>query len=766
MSISIKAQLQVPRVCKLLQQRAQISASRCSTLDARSILASKSPNAVHASRGQSLQARAAQKEAVKPKPAAKKEKQAGTELTWQPGTPEPLGPSLGPSQKGINFALYSEHASAVALEIYTEEDHSVHEIMLDPTQHKSGHVWHVLVDTLPPAGVLYAYKVQGQGGWETGGRWYNEDMLLDPYAPLISGRRCFGVRDEIEEFEEKQGSLFWGTFDFESPSFEWGSDYQRPNLAWQDLIVYEMPVRSFTADASSGVGAGKQGTFQGITEKIPHLVELGINAVELLPVFEYDELEFQRIPNPRDHMVNIWGYSHINFFAPMSRYAADGAGPAAAAKEFKEMVQQLHKAGIEVILDVVYNHTAEGGDDDPYVLSFRGIDNEVYYMLDAQNKSHLLNYSGCGNTTNANHPAVKQMIMDSCRRWVEEYHVDGFRFDLASCLCRDSNGTPLDVPPIIRDIAKDPVLSNVKLIAEPWDCGGLYQVGGFPNWDVWGEWNGKYRDDVRCFIKGDAGVKSAFATRISGSADLYHVNNRKPYQGINFIIAHDGFTLYDLVAYNGKHNDANGEQNRDGSNDNFSWNCGHEGETSDADVNALRQRQMRNLMLALMVSQGTPMVLMGDEYAQTRNGNNNWYGHDTKMTRFEWDQLESVRDTYFRFYSEMIKFRKAHPLLGRSDFLRPNDITWHEDNWDNSDSRYLAFTLHDLGQGGGDLYVAFNAHTFAIDAHLPRAPEGQTWRRVVDTNLQAPKDITPGGNKGVDPVYSVQPFSSILLVAK
>lgn len=691
---------------------------------------------------------------------------AGVKLTSQAGRPEPLGPSLGPDKKGINFALYSEHASAVALEIFNSEDKSLHEIKLDPGQNKTQHVWHVLVEGLPTSGALYAYKVQGEGEWETGGRWYPDHMLLDPYAPLVSGRRRFGVRDEVEQFESKQGSLFWSTYDFTSAAFDWGSEYQRPNLPWQDLIVYEMGVRSFTAGASSSVGDGKQGTFQGLVDKIPHLVELGINAVELLPVFEYDELEFQRTPNPRDHMVNIWGYSHINFFSPMSRFAADGAGPAAAAKEFKHMVQQLHKAGIEVILDVVYNHTAEGGDDDPYVLSFRGIDNEAYYMVDPNNKSHLLNYSGCGNTTNANHPAMKQMIIDSCKRWVEEYHVDGFRFDLASCLCRDRSGNPMAVPPLIRDIAKDPVLSKVKLIAEPWDCGGLYQVGGFPNWDVWGEWNGKYRDDVRRFIKGDVGVKSAFATRIAGSADLYNVNNRKPYHGTNFIIAHDGFTLYDLVAYNGKHNDANGEQNRDGSNDNFSWNCGHEGQTDDAGVNALRQRQMRNMMLALMVSQGTPMVLMGDEYAQTRHGNNNYYGHDTELTRFDWDQLDKVRDSYFRFYSELIKFRKEHPLLGRSEFLRPNDITWHEDNWGNTESRFLAFTLHDLGQGGGDLYVVFNAHTYPIDAHLPRAPEGKTWRRVVDTNLQSPKDFTPGGNKGVDQVYSVQPFSSILLVAK
>lgn len=697
--------------------------------------------------------------------ARKAPEAANADLALLRGAPSPLGPS--PVQAGINFALYTEHATAVTLVLQTAVSEPPQEFALTAEQHRTGNVWHALVEGLPRAGVLYGFRVDGPGGWETGNRWYPEKVLLDPYAPLIAGRQRFAQRDQVEQFHEKEGSVFRGTFDFTSEPFDWGTDYHRPNLPWQDLIVYEMPIRSFTADPSSGVGEGLQGTFAGAAAKIPHLKELGINAVEVLPVFEYDELEFQRSPNSRDHMVNIWGYSHINFFAPMSRFAADGGGPAAAAREFKQLVKQLHEAGIEVILDVVYNHTVEGGDDDPYTLSFRGIDNSTYYMLDKAQYVQLLNYSGCGNSISGNHPQVKQMIIDSCKHWVEEYHVDGFRFDLASCLCRDPQGHPLAAPPLIRELAKDPVLSKVKLIAEPWDCGGLYQVGGFPNWDVWGEWNGKFRDDVRRFIKGDAGVKAAFATRIAGSADLYNVNNRKPYHGTNFVIAHDGFTLHDLVAYNDKHNDANGEQNRDGSNDNFSWNCGVEGDTQDAGVLGLRQRQMRNLMVALMMAQGTPMVLMGDEYAQSRGGNNNWYGHDTRMTRFEWDQLEKQRGTFFKFYSGLIHFRRQHPLLGRAEFLGPGDITWHEDNWDNLDSRFLAFTLHDNGQGGGSLYVAFNAHTYAVNACLPEAPSGKRWSRVVDTNLwDQGKDFTPGGNAGVDAMYNVQPFSSIVLMAK
>jgi len=464
-------------------------------------------------------------------------------------------------------------------------------------------------------------------------------------------------------------------------------------------------------------------------------------------------------------MVNTWGYSTINFFAPMSRYASAGGGPVAASKELKKMVKALHNAGIEVILDVVYNHTNEADDANPYMTSFRGIDNKVYYMLDLNNNPQLLNFSGCGNTLNCNHPVVKELVLDSLRHWVKEYHIDGFRFDLASVLCRGPDGSPLDAPPLIKEIAKDSVLSRCKIIAEPWDCGGLYLVGRFPNWDRWAEWNGQYRDDIRRFIKGDPGLKGVFATRVSGSADLYQVNNRKPYDSINFIIAHDGFTLCDLVSYNSKHNDANGECGRDGCNDNYSWNCGVEGETNDLIVRRLRSRQMKNFHVALMISQGTPMMLMGDEYGHTRYGNNNSYGHDTHINNFQWGQLEERKDGHFRFFSEMIKFRHSHPILRRDRFLSKNDVTWHEDCWENQESKFLAFTIHDHNSGG-DIYLAFNAHEYFVDAVIPSPPHHKSWSRVVDTNLESPNDIVPEGVPFTGSGYRIAPYSCILLKAK
>jgi len=477
-------------------------------------------------------------------------------------------------------------------------------------------------------------------------------------------------------------------------------------------------------------------------------------------------MEFQRIPNPRDHMINTWGYSTMSFFAPMSRFGTKGASAARASREFKEMVKALHAAGIQVILDVVYNHTGEMNDELPNLCSMRGIDNKTYYMTDTSKYVQMLNFTGCGNTLNANHPYVSKFIVDSLKHWVREYHVDGFRFDLASALCRDEKGHPMNSPPVIRAIAKDPELSHVKLIAEPWDCGGLYQVGSFPNWDRWSEWNGAYRDVLRRFIKGDEGVKSDFARRISGSADMYHTNKRKPYHSVNFITAHDGFTLHDLVSYNGKHNMANGESNNDGSNDNLSWNCGHEGETGDKAVRGLRWRQMKNFQVALMISQGTPMMVMGDEYGHTRYGNNNTYGHDDKLNNFQWNELEKQKAHYFRFSSEMIKFRLANPLLGREDFLNDDDVTWHEDRWDDPSSKFLAFTLHDRGQGFGDTYIAFNAHEFYVDAALPAPPHGKRWARVVDTNLPSPEDFIAEGKFGVESRYNVAPRASVILVAK
>ncbi|GFR40449.1 hypothetical protein Agub_g977 [Astrephomene gubernaculifera] len=703
------------------------------------------------------------------------------------GKPEPLGPSR--TAAGINFALFSRHATAVKLCLFNSDLQQVDEVDCKRT----GDVWHVELVGLPGRGVPYGFRVWGEGGWEAGHRWQPDRVLLDPYAPLVAGRRRFGVRDEREQFRGKEGSLFLGQYDFDSAPYDWGpseAPAARPSQQLRELVIYEVPVRCFTAHTSAGLPELQRGTFAGLAAKAPYLASLGINAVELLPVFEWDELEFRRRPNPRDHMTNVWGYSHISFFAPATRLGSGGAeGPEATTREFKDMVKTLHAHGIQVLLDVVYNHTAEADDADPYTLSLRGIDNSVYYMTDPTQFVQLVNWSGCGNTVNANHPVVCQLVLDSLVHWVREYHVDGFRFDLASCLCRDERGRPLPAPPLIRAISKHPLLSQVKLIAEPWDL-GMYQVGSFPNWDIWAEWNGRYRDDLRRFIKGDPGMKRAFATRLAGSADLYNTNNRRPYHSINFITAHDGFSLYDLVSYNGKHNEANGEGNRDGSNDNFSWNCGVEGDTSDPGVTALRQRQMRNFLVALMLSQGTPMIVSGDEVAKSHGGNNNWYGHDTPTAHLQWLPLEqqqaalqqqqgqlegaapppaaataSPAAALLRFTSQLIAFRKEHPALGRETFMGPGDVTWHEDNWYNDDSRFLAFTLHHAGPQG-DIYAAFNAHSFPVPAHLPRPPPGRKWARLVDTNLPPPKDFTPGGNAGVEPVYSVQAYSCIVLIAK
>ncbi|XP_024971058.1 isoamylase 3, chloroplastic [Cynara cardunculus var. scolymus] len=677
-----------------------------------------------------------------------------------PGLPNPLG--VSETEKGINFALFSQHATSVTLCLLLPErgddaspNDGMIELKLDPHANKTGDIWHICIQELPRSNVIYGYRVYGPQGWHQGHRFDNSDVLIDPYAKLIEGRRIFG--DASDRF-----SKLYGTYDFSSLPFDWGDNYAQPNIPEKDLVVYEMNVRAFTADKSSGLEQDICGSYLGLIEKIPHLLELGINAVELLPIFEFDEFEFQRRPNPRDHMINTWGYSTINFFAPMTRYASAGGGPIGASQEFKEMVKALHLAGIEVILDVVYNHTNEADDKNPYTTSFRGIDNKIYYMVDGNGQ--LLNFSGCGNTLNCNHPVVMELILDSLRHWVTEYHVDGFRFDLASVLCRGTDGSPLDAPPLIRAIAKDSILSRCKIIAEPWDCGGLYLVGKFPNWDRWAEWNGMYRDDMRRFIKGDTGMKGGFATRVAGSADLYKVNKRKPYHGVNFIIAHDGFTLYDLVSYNYKHNDANGEGGNDGSNDNLSWNCGYEGETSEANIKALRFRQMKNFHLALMVSQGVPMMLMGDEYGHTRYGNNNSYGHDTDINHFQWRQLDARKNDCFRFFSEVIKFRKKNRVFSQEYFIGKEEITWHEDNWDNYESKFIAFTLHDRDEG--DVYLAFNAHDYFVKVPIPSPPQKQRWFRVVDTNLESPHDMVPDGVDGIGDTYNVAPYSSILLQAK
>ena len=751
-----------------------------------------------------------------------------------PGTPAPLGPSLVPGTKAggggggllglggsprpptgtVNFAVHTGAATAVSL-VLLDRSSRAPAAEFPCGRLTPGGVWGVALAGLPLAGVGYAFRADGPPSPTT--RWCPDTLLLDPRAPLVDcGRPTFGERSPTEGFRPGgPGTPFIGSFDFAAPPFAWGDDAP-PDVPPEDLIIYEVGVRPFTAgggwegEGGSGGGGGGggpaapapgtalAGTFAGLAARAPYLAALGVTAVELLPIFEYDELEFRRFPNPRDHMTNVWGYSHLSFFAPMARFGAQGGGgggqgkggaqgfgaaSAAASAELKAAVKALHAAGIKVILDVVYNHTAEADDEVPYPLSWRGLDAGGFYMLQPDANPALLNYSGCGNTVAANEAAVKALILDSLRHWVAEYRVDGFRFDLASALCRARDGTPLADPPLIREAAADPVLKSAILIAEPWDCGGLYQVGSFPHHGAWGEWNGVFRDDVRRFVRGDPGAKRGFAARLAGSADLYGGDGpdradlpapravaRPAWHSINFVTAHDGFSLGDLVAYNAKHNEANGEGGRDGSDDNLSWNCGAEGPTADPGVLALRGRVARSHALALFLAAGTPMLVSGDEHLATHGGNNNWYGHDTPLAWFDWgaaaaDDGGPGGAGFTRFVAGLAALRRAHPLLGGAHRWMAEDVTWHEDHWDNDESRFLAFELHPRGGAPGErLFAAFNAHGHAIPVPLP---PGRAWARIVDTNLPPPRDFTPGGNAGVDPpTYLMAGNSAILLVSR
>jgi isoamylase len=667
------------------------------------------------------------------------------------GFPHPYG--VTPTLNGYNFAVFSKHATLISLCIFLpDEDQPICEIQLDPQVNKTGNVWHIALKTVPPH-YHYGYRVAGPYNPLQGHCFDNRMIVLDPYAKLVAGPQKWanGKRRDINHVHK--GIIF----PFEP--FDWQNDIH-PKIPFRELVIYEMHVRGFTQDPSSEIK--NKGTFAAVIEKIPYLQSLGVNAVELMPIHEFNELENLRTnPLNQEPLFNYWGYSTINFFSPMNRY---GTGENSVLSEFKQMVKALHANGIEVILDVVYNHTAEGNQSGP-IISFKGLENSVYYML-APDGSYY-NFSGCGNTFNCNIPVVRELIKDSLRYWVTEMHVDGFRFDLASILVRSHDGIPLVNPPLIESITLDPILADTKLIAEAWDAGGLYQVGSFPGLGVWAEWNGKYRDDVRAFMKGTDGMIGSFATRLSGSEDLYG-KNRLPSQSINFITAHDGFSLADLVSYNEKHNESNGEDNRDGDNNNQSWNCGVEGPTDDASILGLRERQRKNFHVALMVSQGVPMILMGDEYGHTKDGNNNTWGHDSRMNWFQWDTLEKSQP-FFRFYSKMIAFRKAHPALYRSQFLGNNDIFWHGTEPDTVDwhpgNRFLACSIPDR-INNYTLYIGFNAFYSEVQATLPPMPH--PWLRCVYTFLESPNDILEMGNE--ETILSNQfifaPYSSVILKCK
>jgi isoamylase len=664
------------------------------------------------------------------------------------GKPYPYGPTF--NQSSVNFAIYIKEAVQVNLCLFNEDQltQPFKEIELSAALHQTGDIWHIEIKDLPPH-FVYAYRITLK---ENDQKSY---LLLDPYAKGVAGSM---------QWHSQTNSPYQPLGKASAPSFfDWQGD--KPlNLPLKDLVIYEMHIRGFTKDSSSEVQ--QPGTYKGLLEKIPYLKDLGINAVEIMPIHEFNEEEAIQVnPHTKEKLCNYFGYSTVNFFSPMSRYA-DQTLQDQVVNEFKMMVREFHKNGIEVILDVVYNHTFEGNQQGP-TLSFRGLDSHAYYMIDGSN--NYLNFSGCGNTLNTNHPVTRQLIIDSLRYWVTEMHVDGFRFDLASILTRAENGAPLGKAPIVEAITLDPLLKNTKLIAEAWDAGGLYQVGGFYPGQRWSEWNGRYRDVVRRFIKGTANYKSAFATALCGSPDLYG-QGRSPICSVNFVTAHDGFSLADLVSYNSKHNEENGEENRDGFDHNDSWNCGYEGHSSNKKIVSLRERQIRNFHLALMVSQGIPMLLMGDEYAHTRHGNNNTWCQDNALNWFLWNRLET-RSGFFRFYRALIHFRHQNPILKKEDFLKDQSVTWHglkplNVEWEN-DNRFIAFSLNVGEDNHPYLYIAFNAAHVGHTLTVPPAGPGQKWHWVVNTANPSPTDFFEEGSR--PPLeactFRMLSYSAIILIA-
>lgn len=650
------------------------------------------------------------------------------------GSPFPFGTSAKGSS--INFSIFCADVEKLELCLFNTKMTLIGKIALSP-HHRTGDVWHIEVYDLPPP-FFYAYRVNGG------------QLLLDPYSKSTSSSINWG--DE---------HTFLGVVTPQD-DFDWENEVPL-NIPLNDLIIYEMHVRAFTEHASSQ--ASHPGTFLGLIEKIPHLVKLGVNAVELLPIHEFDETEYKlHNPSTSDRLYNFWGYSTLNYFALTNRYATEDT-PGTTIREFKTLVKELHKNSIEIILDVVYNHSGESNEKGP-VITFKGLGNSAYYIYDE--KSGYSNYTGCGNTLNCNHPIVIKMILDSLRYWVVEMHVDGFRFDLAAIFFRGLLGEPLDISPLITAISLDPVLSKIKLIAEPWDAAGLYRVGNvFPEKNRWSDWNDQYRDSIRRFIKGTPGAKSAFATSLCGSQNVF--SSHAPTSSLNFVTCHDGFTLADLVSYNNKHNEMNEENNRDGSSFNDSWNSGVEGPTQDPKILELRNRQMRNFHTVLMLSQGVPMLHMGDEYGHTKNGNNNTWCQDNELSWFLWDQLEK-KASFFRFYCLMIAFRKQHQLLKHTAFLTEQDIDWHgsqpgSPQWETHDS-LLAFTLKSRDSKEA-IYAAFNAHDFAREIHIPSGPMGAGWFWVVNTANKSPLDFNehPENYPVRATKYVMSAHSAIVLVA-
>jgi len=687
----------------------------------------------------------------------------GSVLAASVGRSAPLGASI--CSNGVNFSLYSRDASAIDLLFFDHEDDYCPSrvIRLDPTTNRTYHYWHVFVPGLR-TGQLYGYRAHGPFDVAKGLRFDPTKVLVDPYGRGVAVPRNY-IRDAARQEGDNTATAMKSVV-VDPSLYDWEGDtpLRRPS---SQTIVYEMHIKGFTRHPSSGVPEATRGTFRGLIEKIPYLQDLGITAVELLPVFQFDP---QDCPPGR---VNYWGYAPVSFFAPHQAYSSrrDPLGP---VDEFRDMVKALHSAGIEVILDVVFNHSAEGDHLGP-TLSFRGLDNTAYYILE-RDGSRYANYSGTGNTLNASHPVVRRMVLDSLRYWVEEMHVDGFRFDLASILARDSNGNVMSNPPVLWDIESDPVLAGTKMIAEAWDATGLYQVGSFVG-DSWKEWNGRFRDDVRSFFRAENGSVLRFGDRMLGSHEMYRHKEREAEQSVNFVTCHDGFTLNDLVSYDRKHNEANGEDNRDGADDNRSWNCGAEGPTADPEIGRLRNRQVKNFMAVTLLSLGLPMFLMGDEVRRTQQGNNNAYCQDDEDNWFDWSLLEKHADVH-RFVKLLISrrlLRDTGPERQRttlSQLIHDGIKGWHgprlnQPDW-SAHSHSVALSV-ELPKEALLVHFIFNAYWESLDFELPQEEAGErlSWRRWIDTFREAPEDIVPWQEAPIIPesTYRAAPRSVIVLWA-
>jgi glycogen operon protein len=678
------------------------------------------------------------------------------------GRPNPLGASVLPD--GVNFSVYSRSAEAVQLALYDDVDDAEPRelITLDPHHHRTYHYWHVFIKGLAP-GQLYAFRAEG--AFDPAGRrcFDHTKTLLDPYGRAVAVPARYSRAAAARPGPNDRFAFKSVVADVDA--YDWEGD-EPLRYPFTQTVIYEMHVRGFTANPNGGVEPTKRGTYTGVVEKIPYLQNLGITAVELMPVFQFD------VQDAPSGLTNYWGYAPVSFFAPHSGYASVD-DPLQVLDEFRDMVKSLHRAGIEVILDVVYNHTAEAGANGP-TISFRGLENPAYYIL--ENGGDYANYSGTGNTLNANQSIVRRLILDSLHYWVEHMHVDGFRFDLASILSRDEDGRPLPNPPILWDIESDPVLAGTKLIAEAWDAAGLYQVGNFAG-DSWKEWNGRFRDDVRAFVRGDSGKVTALADRLLGSPDMYSARPREPERSINFVTSHDGFTLNDLVSYDHKHNEANLEDNRDGMNDNLSWNCGVEGPTDDPAIEALRNRQIRNFLAITILSLGAPMLVMGDEVRRTQQGNNNAYCQDNELSWFDWDATERHADL-IRFVRLLIEIRflresvQTDHHLTLAELVERAQVRLHGITPTEPDLLYhshsLALSASNLS-GDPLMYFAINSYWEPLQFTLPELPDwaGSGWRRVLDTSLPAPHDvILPTEAPRVkSSAYNVGPRSIVVMFA-